>query len=326
MHVSTVSRALNPETRAMLSHEVATRVLDIARELSYTRNPLAFGLKTRRSLTIGVVVPDITNPVFPPIIRAIERTLGKEGYLTILADADNSQETAATILDSLIARQVDGLILATAALNDQTAEACRKHQIPFVFVNRTGADSNSASVVTDDAEGIRLAVEHLLDLGHRKLAYVGGPLETSTGVGRRDGFLAALKSYRLSTRDRLIVDCPAFTIGAGADAARELLRTKAGGFTAIVAANDMLALGCCDAIAESGQNCPKDISVTGFNDMPFADRFNPPLTTLRIPHEQLGVRSSQLLLRMMNSPLREAQSVHLEPQLIVRGSSAIVRG
>jgi LacI family transcriptional regulator len=322
VHVSTVSRALNPQTRTMLSHEVATRILKIASELSYTRNPLAFGLKTRRSMTVGVIVPDLTNPLFPPIVRAVERTLGKEGYVTVLADSDNNREMESAILDSLQARQVDGLILATAWLHDDIVTKCQEQNIPFVLVNRTVLDTGVTCVVTNDVHGIHLAVDHLLQLGHRKLTYVGGPLNTSTATGRRAGFFAALKAYRLPVREKLVVDCASFTVQAGAAAARELLGTANRSFTAIVAANDMLALGCYDALTEAGLSCPKDISITGYNDMPFADRFNPPLTTLRIPHDQIGVQSSLLLLRMMRDPKVAVPSMHLEPLLVVRGSTA----
>jgi LacI family transcriptional regulator len=125
-------------------------------------------------------------------------------------------------------------------------------------------------------------------------------------------------------REKLIVDCASFTVQAGAAAGRKLLKTANRPFTAIVAANDMLALGCYDALTEAGLACPKDISITGYNDMPFADRFNPPLTTLRIPHDQLGVQSSQLLLRKMRDPAAVVPSMHLEPVLVVRGSTAAV--
>jgi len=326
VNVSTVSRALNPQTRTMVSQEMAARILKIASSLNYTRNPLAFGLKTRRSFTVGVIVPDLTNPLFPPIVRAVERTLGKEGFVTVLADSDNSRETERAILDSLLARQVDGLILATAWLQDDIVEKCEEKKIPYVLVNRTVLDESVTSVVTNDVQGIRLAVDHLLQLGHRRVAYVGGPRNTSTGAGRRAGFITALKAYRLTAREKLMVDCASFTSQAGAAAARELLGMGKGAFTAIVAANDMLALGCYDALVEAGLSCPRDISITGYNDMPFADRFNPPLTTLRIPHDQIGVQSSLLLLRKMRDPTIAVPSMHLEPVLVVRGSTAGVPG
>ena len=117
VHHSTVSRVLNPQTRVLVSAKVAARILSISEELNYRRNTMAVGLKTNRSHTIGVIVPDLTNPVFPPIVRAVERTMGKEGYVTVLADTDNSIEIERSVLDSFFSRQVDGLILATALLD-----------------------------------------------------------------------------------------------------------------------------------------------------------------------------------------------------------------
>ncbi len=305
----------------MVSEEMADRILAIAEALNYRRNPLAAGLKTQHSYTVGVVVPDLTNPVFPPVVRAVERVLAKEGYVTMLTDSDNSRDMERTILASLRSRQVDGLILATALLNDEIIAECREHKTPIVLVNRTVADESIPSVVTNDLYGIRLAVEHLLHLGHRKIAYVGGPSNTSTGRDRRQGFLAAVEEYRLKADPKLIADAPSFTIGAGRDALRLILQSKRA-FTAVVAANDMLALGCYDALAEANLKCPGDISVTGYNDMPFADRFTPPLTTLHIPHEEMGAQAAQLLLRRMRDADTKAGSLHLDPALVVRGSTA----
>ena len=322
VHASTVSRVLNPHTRALVSDEVAVRVLKIAESLRYTRNPLAVGLKTRRSSTVGVIVPDLTNPVVPPLVRAVQRTLEKEGYVTMLADSDGNQETEGVILEQLRARQVDGLILATALLKGKIVTACQECDLPFVLVNRTVSDPSVTSVVNNDVQGVRLVVDHLVQLDHRNLAYVGGPLNTSTGQARRQGFIAALKAHRLKVRKELIVDCTSFSVEAGLAAARELLRTSKRSFTAIVSANDLLALGIYDALAEAELACPQDISVTGYNDMPFAARFHPPITTLSIQYEEMGVRASQLLLRKMRDPDAEVPSIRLEPFLVVRGSTA----
>jgi LacI family transcriptional regulator len=320
VHISTVSRVLNPQTRSMVSQEVAARILKIAESLQYKRNTLAVGLKTRRSFTVGVIVPDLTNPVFPPIVRAAERTLGKEGYVTVLADSDNNRDTERAIFGSLRARHVDGLILATALLDDSIVTECQQHKIPFVLVNRTINDESVSSVATNDLYGIRLAVEHLLELGHRKIAFVGGPVNTSTGKARHDGFIAALKSYRLKVDEKLMVGGHSYTVEEGLAATRKLLEGKRA-FTAIVAANDMLALGCFDALNEAKLRSPQDISVTGYNDMPFADRFSPPLTTLHIPLEEMGVQASLLLLRKMRDGEASVPSVQLEPSLVVRHST-----
>lgn len=305
----------------MVSREVAARILRIAADLDYKRNPMALGLKTRRSYTVAIIVPDLTNPIFPPIVRAVEKTLSKEGYVTVIADADNDRDAERAILDSLRMRHIDGLVLATAWLQDDIVHQCLEQKIPLVLVNRTVASDSVSSVVTNDLYGIRMTVDHLLNLGHRKLAFVGGPMNTSTGKARHDGFVDALKAYRVKLDKQAIVHCSAFTAQAGFAGALEVLHRKRG-FTAIVAANDMLALGCYDALAQQGLRCPKDISITGYNDMPFADHFAPPLTTMHIPLEEIGVQAGSLLLRKMRDPDTAVPSVQLEPSLTVRGSTA----
>ncbi len=321
VHWSTVSRVLNPQTRTMVSSEVAERILKIAESVGYQRNRLAVGLKTRRSFTVGMIVPDLTNPVFPAIVRAVEHVLGAEGYVTVLADSDRSRETETAIIGSMRARQVDGLILATAHLQDNIVAQCRKDRMPFVLVNRTTLETDVSSVASNDDRGIHRVIEHLVGLNHRRIAFVGGPLDTSTGFSRRKAFVAALQEHRLKVDHKAIVDSQAFTIESGLASGREVLRAHRR-ITAIVAANDMLALGCYDALNEAGLHCPQDISVTGYNDMPFADRFNPPLTTVRIPLEDIGQQAAQLLLRQMRNPETPATAVLLEPALVVRGSTA----
>jgi LacI family transcriptional regulator len=321
VHASTVSRVLNPQTRTLVSEKVAAKILNIAEALAYRRNSMAVGLKTNRSFTIGVIVPDLTNPVFPPIVRAVERTMGTEGYVTVLADTDNSIETERSVLESLCSRQVDGLLLATALLNDEIVAECQERQVPFVLVNRTVTDAAVTSVVTNDSYGIRLVMEHLVTLGHRKIAYVGGPLNTSTGKSRQEGFIQAMSAYRLKADTRIMLECKSLTTQAGESACQTLIQNKRP-FTAIVAANDLLALGCYAALGAAGINCPADVSVTGYNDMPFAAHFSPPLTTLRIPLTEMGNQAAQLLLRKMREPKAILPSVQLQPLLVVRGSTA----
>jgi LacI family transcriptional regulator len=322
VHISTVSRALNIETRDMVSEPVAQKVLAVARTLGYLRNPLASGLRTRRSHTVGVVIPDLTNPVFPPIIRGIERTLAAAGYVAVLADTGGDERNIQTIVDRLVGRQVDGLILATAKRKDPVVDKCIEDHIPFVLVNRTVDKGRAAAVVNDDDFGIRLVLEHLLSLGHRRIAFVGGPLNTSTGHRRHRAFLAVAKEHDLDTTRRgLVVNAKSFSEAAGKSCLSGMIRESRGEFTALVAANDLLALGCFDALAEHGMRCPDDVSVTGFNHMPFVDRFSPPLTTVHILHDELGMRSAQLLLGMFKRPNGPPEVICLKPSLVIGGST-----
>jgi len=321
VHPSTVSRVLNPATRGRITPEIVARVTAAADELGYRPNQAARGLRTNRTSTIGVLIPDITNPLFPPIIRGIEDGLGAQGYTAILGNTDNigSRETEAVA--TMRARQVDGLILATARRDDPIVARCVKDGLPVVLVNRSADADGVSSIVNDDALGIALAVRHLKGLGHTKIAHIAGPRALSTGEARREGFLSVMAAEGLGADEDLIAETGAFSEDEGLRAAAALI-AGAKDFTAIVAANDLLALGAYEAIADAGLSCPGDISVTGFNDMPFVDRLTPPLTTVRIPHYDLGREAARRLIELIETPASPARATTLRPELIVRGSTA----
>jgi LacI family transcriptional regulator len=321
VHPSTVSRVLNPATRSMVSETLAQEIIRIADELGYRRNPLASGLRTRRTYTVGVIIPDLTNPVFPPIVRGVEHTLDSEGYIAILADSGSKRRSENALVENMKARQVDGLILAAANRIDPLVDECIEQGIPLVLVNRTVDKHNVAAVINDDELGIDLAVAHLVELGHKKIAYIGGPQRTSTGYARYRAFLKTAKRAGLKIDRKLVANAREFSEQAGQATFHELIAAD-NKFTAVVTANDLLALGVFDAMAELGLSCPEDISVTGFNDMPYVDRFVPPLTTLHIPHDELGVQAALLLLERIQNPETPAKQLRLEPRMIVRGSTA----
>jgi LacI family transcriptional regulator len=176
-------------------------------------------------------------------------------------------------------------------------------------------------VTADDREGARLAVEHVAALGHRRVAHLGGPQALSTGRQRHLGFVEAMAGTGLDVDERAVRFAAAFTEAEGARTCRELL-DAAPDVTAIVAANDLLALGCYDVLAERGLRCPQDVSVVGFNDMPFADRFDPPLTTVRIPHREIGAAAAELLLERLADGRHEPRQILLMPTFAERRSTA----
>lgn len=321
VHASTVSRALAPETRGMISPEIVERVTGVAEALGYRPNPIAYGLKTNRSRTVGVLIPDITNPVFPPVIRGIEDAFAAAGYTAILANTDNDVERERNILLNMLTRRVDGLILATARRHDPLVDRCLAEKIPLVLINRTVAGRAVTSVVNDDALGSRLAVEHLAGLGHRRIAYLAGPLDLSTGFARHGGFLRGMKAAGLAADPRLILVCGAFTESEGRRGFRELWLGDPG-ITAVIAGNDMLALGCYDALGELGLRVADDVSIVGFNDMPFVEKLHPPLTTLHIPHYRIGAEGARALLARLGNPRAPIERIVLEPELRVRASTA----
>ncbi len=321
VHPSTVSRALSPVMSHLVAPEVAERIRTAAATLGYQPNVTAAGLRTGRSGLIGVLAPDISDPGFPPILSGVTETLNAAGYATIVADVGPDPSRERELVDKLIARGVDGLVLATVVLNDPVVGHCLAASIPVVLVNRSDSGRRLPAVVTDDEAGMRLAVDHLVALGHRRIGHIAGPQDVSTGALRRAGFRAAAARAGLPAQNILIETARAYTRDEGRLAALRLLDRKQAA-TAIVAANDLLALGIYDALGERGLKCPADLSVVGHNDMPYVDMLSPPLTTVRIAQRQMGEAVARLLLARIADPSTRRERIVLEPILIVRGSTA----
>lgn len=325
VHPATASRALNPATRGLVNAETARRVIKVAEGLGYRPNPIARGLKTAKSSTVGLVIPDLTNPLFPPIVRGIEDVLEPAGYSGLIVNTDNDPQRELAQIELLRARQVEGLIVATALIDHPLMSRLHAEGVPMVMVNRRPDGADIPSITPDDAAGIELAVQHLADLGHRRVAHLAGPGTTSTGVARLRAFRNAVRDLDLDADPALVVTCDHWSEESGAEALRQLLDVRPD-VTAIVAGNDLIALGCYDVFAERGISCPSEVSVVGFNDMPFLDKLAPPLTTVAIPHQQIGAEAARLLLDAISEPNRPARSVLLPLSLVVRGSTASPAG
>jgi LacI family transcriptional regulator len=325
VHPATASRALNPETRILVSEDTARRVTAAAAKLGYRPNPVARSLRTRRSHTVGVLIPDLNNPLFPPIVRGLEDKLAAAGYVALIGNTDADANRERLIFDQMRARHVDGFVLATATVHDRLLAEAAAADLPVVLMNRLSQDYSFPSVSVDNEQGARMAVTHLARLGHTRIAHVAGPQEASTGVSRLRGFRDGMASARLEVSEDLIAYSSRYTVEEGTRCCAELL-ARPGGFTAVAAANDMLAVGCYTALDEAGLECPNDVSVIGFNDMPFIDRLRPPLTTVRFPHYQLGTEAAQLLLERIFEGDGPVKILYLAPELVVRGSTAAPSG
>jgi LacI family transcriptional regulator len=317
VHPSTVSRALDPKKRHLVAEGVAKRITAQAEALGYQPNRLAANLRLGRSDLIGVLLPDIANPVFAPILGGITETLSAEGYVPIVADAGTAPLEQISLVERLLNQRVDGLILATVSRNDELVGFCIQRGLPVILVNRSEERDRVSSVVSDDDLGMSLAVEHLIGLGHRHIAHIAGPLSLSTGALRRDGFERAMSRHGLRG---VASEAASYTREAGAKAAERLFAAGKE-ITGIVAANDLLALGILDTLKERGMNCPKDISIVGHNDMPLMDLVSPPLTTVRIEHREMGRIAAKMLVDTIKSDSTEAQHVVLPPKFITRSST-----
>ncbi|SFM04821.1 LacI family DNA-binding transcriptional regulator [Variovorax sp. OV329] len=318
VHVSTVSRALSPTKRGLISEEVLQVVEAAAQRLGYRPNRAASALRTGRTHTIGVLVPDITNPVFPPILQGIEASAAARGYFVFVANVADPV-LAPPIVERMLAQQVDGLVNAIALRDDPLLAYLSRVGMHTVLVNRADESGQLAAVVSDDRLAMKLAVEHLLALGHRRIAHLAGPQSVPTGVGRRQGFEQVLRDHGLAPA--CVIECDSYSREAGRAAMRALLAAPGKRPQALVCCNDLVALGAYDELRSVGLRVPQDISVTGHNDMPLVDMVEPPLTTIRLPHRELGWRAAEMLFDEIEGRSLSASTVVLRPELVVRSST-----
>ncbi len=321
VNASTVSRALDPASTHPLSDEMKERIRKTSQKLGYRPNLAAYSLRTNLSRTIGVVVPDITDPVFPPILRGIEAALEKSGYVSIIANTENDKQREVRVMEALSSRGVDGFILATLRRKQHASRDLADNR-PLVSVSRQADDQEISSVIHDEEDGIRRLVDHLFALGHRKITTIAGPQTVSTGFRRLKAFNTHLKQLGLAPAITKPLIANAFTEAEGQRCAEKLLHER-NAFTAIVCANDRLAIGAISAFRQRGISCPDDISITGFNDMPFVSELQPPLTTVRLQHYEAGIQAANLLVGMLENDTSKRQPTHivLPVEMIVRGST-----
>lgn len=322
VHPGTASRALNASTHQQVSRDTLRRVSRAAQRLGYVPNAQARALRTARSHLIGMVVPDVANPLFPLILRGAQQVLSAAGFTVVLADTDNDTQRQRLQIESLLARGADGFILSTAEWADPLLDELDTGGITAVLANRNTAHGRWPYVGGDERAGVQLAVKHLRDLGHTSLLHLAGPQHLSTGRERAQAFRAAARTHLPAGGHARVRACDAFTADAGA---RAMAAALAGSysFTAVVAGNDLIALGALEALRAAALRCPEDMSVTGFNDMPFVDRLSPPLTTVRLPLEEMGRIAATVLLDELrgDSAVRARRTTLLPVELIVRGTT-----
>ena len=324
VHSSTVSRVLNPATKSMVTEEIANKILSAVADMGYRPNTFAQSLKTNRSYTIGVMVPDLTNPSFALIIKGIDNMLEAHGYSVIVANTYNLQEKQKRTLEKFRERHVDGLIIATAARKEELIDDCIREGTPFVQAVRASENINVCSVVSDELVGGNMVISHLAQLGHREIAYIAGPQFISTGYARYQGFAQGMLNAGLKVDQDLIIFCDTFSEEEGRNAASKLLASGKE-ITAIYVGNDIMALGVYDELEARALKCGKDISIVGFDDMPFADKFSPPLTTVHTPMISVGTEAARILIDKINNNNLPARTIKLKPELIVRKSTGPVR-
>lgn len=325
VHVSTASRALDPKSTHRISSKVVKKIEKVAQQLGYRPNTLASSLRTQRSGTVGLIVPSLSDPLFAPIIASIEERVAKDGYVTFVASSDYRPEKLISIIERMSGQFVAGLIVASFELNDPAVELCLKSGIPTVAVLRDPRHGSISSVAMDDTAGVQSLVEHVLALGHKYITYVTPPLAASTAQNRLAGFRAGARLEQAADCRFDVVEARAYDVAEGERIMRQLL---AAGLTstAVLAFNDLLAVGCLIALKSAGIACPQQISLAGVNDLRFMDLLSPPLTTLHTAGRDLGFESAELLMSLISNHNQPVKRVLLTPHLVVRGTTGVARG
>ncbi|HEX2756814.1 MAG TPA: LacI family DNA-binding transcriptional regulator [Candidatus Limnocylindrales bacterium] len=285
---ATVSRVLSGIGRAR--PETHARVEAAARELGFRPSDVARSLKRRSTLTLGLIVTDIENPYFPQLVRAVEDAASGEGYAILLCNADDDPEREASYLDFLVERRVDGLIIAASTIGMRQGEWLATASLPVVLINTAATGDPQPTIVSDNRGGGSAAARHLLDFGHRRFGYLMPPPRNLDAPERLAGVHDALDSAGLSWEgpgSALAIGHGAPTVTGGESAMSELLE-RAPRPTAVIAYNDLMAIGAMRAIRTSGFRIPTDISLIGFDDVAFAAYVEPALTTLRQETAEMG--------------------------------------
>jgi LacI family transcriptional regulator len=321
VHVATASRALDADTAHPVSPKTRARVQQAAEELGYRHHMMARGLRRGVSSTVGVVVADLGNPYTPPVLRGIQATLEQVDHMALVAESRDDSQALERAVDHLLARQVDGLILLAARAGDRDSILGWTTRVPVVLAVRSLPGSGVPAVTHDDVGGGRLAAGYLAELGHRRVVQLPGPLDIQPFTDRQVGFAEAADELGLEVGSVAPASSPVFE-----DGRRLMGLALADGWplTGVFAHNDPMAMGAVRAMRDAGLGCPADVSVVGYNDVPMADCFDPPLTTIRLDGGEIGRRAGTAVLAAIRGLEIPTGGPPVPAELVVRSTTAPV--
>jgi LacI family transcriptional regulator len=315
----TVSRALND--KGEISAETKARIIRIMKELGFRPNYIARSLATQQTTTIGIVVPDITNPFFSDIVRGVEDAARLHSYNVFLCNTDESEKREILALNSLLEKQVDGVIICSSRLDENVLKNKLEYFSFSVLINREVKDTfeNVRMITFDDTLGACMAVSYLVQCGHQKIAFLAGPQHSQSGIKRLNGYYSCLQENNLRIDPGLVIFCdPSFQGGIDAYYSLQDVPQEA---TAILCYNDLVGIGVIHAALTNHRNIPEDLAIIGFDDIPMAMLIRPPLTTVRLPKREVGAAAMQILIdRKDGKELPEMHKV-FPPELILRGTT-----
>jgi LacI family transcriptional regulator len=319
---ATVSRALNDHSE--ISAKTKAKIVEIAEEMGYSPNAIARGLVKKNTNMVGLLVPDITNPYFPEVARGVEDHLSSVGINLFLCNTNWEEEKEMVYIQALREKRVEGLIIAPVTISSHQRIREENLNMPVVYIGSKTDDEDENYVILDNVEASFIATEYLIELGHKNIAFIGGYESSVSNSDRVRGYREALKKHNLE-REINMIKSTSFRRESGYAIALELVR-EGKVPSAIVAANDIIALGVIEALENNGYNVPGNVSVIGFDDIQFASLPKINLTTIAQPKYQMGVDAAKILVRKINSKTEHSIPVEnqhvVKPKLIVRGTCA----
>lgn len=314
---ATVSRLINKTS--YISPETAKKVCSAIEELGYYPNVNARGLASGRSLLLGLIVSDIVNPFFPELVKSFEECAVEQGYEIITANTNYDPARTALRVRQLIERRVDGVAVMTSEMDQTLIDELSTQGIPIVFLDTGVVQENISNVRIDYEQGISEAVNHLLKLGHRRIGFISGPLGLKSAKIRRSAFLKFLREQGIIEKKELVT-MGNHKITGGKDAMNCLLKLKERP-TAVLASNDLTAIGALQALRTHGLHVPEDISLIGFDDIILAESTDPPLTTVNVSRVRVAESAFESLFALINSDSKIGKEMRIETKLVIRKST-----
>ena len=316
----TVSRVIN--NKGDVSDETRQRILEIISTLDYRPSGIARSLATKETYTLGLVVPDVSNPFFADVTQGVEHLAHSNGYHVFLCNSGEDPQRELALIQSLEERRVDGLILCSSRLEEEKLLTALANLPAVVLINRrlhqTDPDSLD-SVILDDEHGGWLAARHLIQRGHQHIGFLAGPSASYSGAERRKGFMAALQDSNISPAEGWISHCHP-SVKGGYEATCDLLASHPE-LTALFCFNDLVAAGALQACEKLQRRVPEELAIVGHDDIPLAALVSPALTTCRVPRYELGARAVNALLDRLRDCPGECNQTVLQPELVIRESA-----
>lgn len=319
---STVSRVLNDDKRLVIRPETRSRILAASRQLGYSPNTAARSLRTKTTKALALLVPDINNPVYPKILQGVQQVAVQRDYSILVMQTEFSglEGTPRKQYRELLSTgRVDGFIMADAHLQDELISELKKKNQHYVGVVRPHPDL-SQYVVGDDTGGARIAVQYLLQLGHRRVAHLSGPLYIENALNRLQGYRQALQAASMGFCTNLVIEA-GLDVSSGAEAMKQLLALQPRP-TAVFTTNVLVAMGAIRTIYEAGLSVPGDISVAAVQDIPIASQYIPSITAVNMPLIEMGARAAQMLIDSMEGEPQHREVISSPMELIIRESTA----